>query len=55
MRRNSDARRVFPTFSIHNCVRQVLLDASGELHVVRRRQNVEQIFENEMSLPDGVA
>eukprot|EP00904_Undaria_pinnatifida_P002511 jgi/Undpi1/12260/HiC_scaffold_5.g01936.m1 len=34
---------------------EVLLDASGELHVVRRRQSVEQIFENEMSLPDGVA
>ncbi|CAN0294774.1 unnamed protein product [Ascophyllum nodosum] len=32
---------------------EVLLDTSGELHVVRRRQSVEQIFENESPLPTG--
>eukprot|EP00752_Nemacystus_decipiens_P008534 g7622.t1 len=33
---------------------EVLLDSAGELHVVRRRQTVEQISENEMSLPNGI-
>ncbi|CAM9641550.1 unnamed protein product, partial [Ectocarpus sp. 13 AM-2016] len=33
---------------------QVLLDSAGELHVVRRRQTLEQIFENEMPLPAGM-
>ncbi|CAM9443389.1 unnamed protein product [Ectocarpus fasciculatus] len=35
-------------------VPEVLLDSAGELHVVRRRQTLEQIFENEMALPSGI-
>ncbi|CAM9960019.1 unnamed protein product [Ectocarpus sp. 4 AP-2014] len=35
-------------------VPEVLLDSAGELHVVRRRQTLEQIFENEMPLPAGI-
>ncbi|CBJ32419.1 conserved unknown protein [Ectocarpus siliculosus] len=33
---------------------EVLLDSAGELHVVWRRQTLEQIFENEMPLPAGI-
>lgn len=51
----NDARPVLPICLSRNSAGQVLLDAGGELHVVRRRQSVEQISENEMGLPDGVA
>lgn len=36
-------------------VKQVLLDYDDEVHVVRRRQSVEQVFENELPLPDSFA
>ena len=33
---------------------KVLVDSAGELHIVRRRQGVEQISENEMPLTGGI-
>lgn len=33
---------------------EVLVDASGEVHVIRERQSLEQIYVNEREVPEGV-
>jgi len=33
---------------------EVLLDREGKVHVIRERQPLEQIYQNEVNLPDGV-
>ena len=33
---------------------EVLIDASGDVHVIRRRQTLEQIYANEVTPPESI-